>query len=123
MIESIHSYIAQVLERLSTGNVKIVEPKRGPVDNFTAYCDEHFKRTVYTADCLSWYKTAPPGSSTEQHMRARVTALWPGSSVHAMKAMKSVRWEDFEIEYVDGNDFGGLEMDGLWRTALVIQKG
>ncbi|KAF2629196.1 hypothetical protein BU25DRAFT_17818 [Macroventuria anomochaeta] len=91
MIESIHSYIAQVLERLSTGNVKTVEPKRDPVEKFTAYCDEYFKRTVYTADCLSWYKTAPPGLSTEQRMRGRVTASWPGSSVHTIKAMKSVR--------------------------------
>lgn len=106
MIESIHSYIAQVLERLSTGNIKTVEPKRRPVEKFTAYCDEYFKRTVYTADCLSWYKTAPPGSSVEQRMRGRVTALWPGSSVHALKALKSVRWEDFEMEYVDGNEFG-----------------
>ncbi|KAH6643503.1 flavin-binding monooxygenase [Boeremia exigua] len=106
MIEVIHTYIAQVLERLSKGNVKIVEPKRGPVDKFTAYCDEYFKRTVYTADCVSWYKTAPPGSSVEQRMRGRVTALWPGSSVHAMKALQFVHWEDFEMEYVDGNSFG-----------------
>ncbi|KAJ8118880.1 hypothetical protein OPT61_g215 [Boeremia exigua] len=115
VIESIHSYIAQVLERLSTGNVKTIEPKSRPVDRFTAYCDEYFKRTVYTADCLSWYKTAPPGSSTEQRMRGRVTALWPGSSVHAMKALKSVRWEDFEMEHLDGNDFGWFG-DG-WTVA------
>jgi cation diffusion facilitator CzcD-associated flavoprotein CzcO len=115
MIESIHTYIAQVLERLSTGNVKTVEPKRGPVDNFTAYCDDYFKRTVYTADCLSWYKTAPPGSTTEQRMRGRVTAIWPGSSVHAIKALKAPRWEDFEVEYVDGNDFGWFG-DG-WTVA------
>ncbi|KAF2999664.1 hypothetical protein E8E13_000900 [Curvularia kusanoi] len=106
MLESVHSYIAQVLERLSTSNVKTVEPKKSSVDKFTAYCDEYFKRTVYTADCLSWYKTSPPGSSIEQRKHGRVTALWPGSSVHATKALSCVRWEEFEVEYVDGNDFG-----------------
>ncbi|KAF2015673.1 FAD/NAD(P)-binding domain-containing protein [Aaosphaeria arxii CBS 175.79] len=106
IIEAIHHYIGQVLQRLAIGNLRTVEPKRGPVNNFTKFCDEYFKRTVYTANCLSWYKTAPPGATVEERMRGRVTALWPGSSIHALTALKTVRWEDYDVEYLDGNKFG-----------------
>lgn len=29
----------------------------------------------------------------------RVTAVWPGSSIHYMEMIDSPRWEDFEITY------------------------
>lgn len=116
ILEQAHLYMAQVLRRLAYGNVKTVEPKRKQVENFTDFCDEYFKNTVYTTNCVSWYKKASPpttngGSggttpSIDDQKNARVTALWPGSSVHAVKTLESVRWEDYEIETVDGNDFG-----------------
>lgn len=30
-----------------------------------------------------------------------MTGLWPGSSLHAIEAFRSPRWEDFEYEYHD----------------------
>lgn len=105
-IEATHGYIAQVLQRMATGNIKTVTPKLACAQRFSAHCDEYFKRTVYTADCLSWYKTAAPGATGDKRMRGRVTALWPGSSVHAIHALRHVRWEDYDVEYVDGNPFG-----------------
>lgn len=102
MIEHTHKYMAKILHRLAYGNVRTIEPKRKQVDNFTNYCDEYFQKTVYTDDCISWYKS-PDGRSTGKE---RVTALWPGSSLHAVHALESVRWEDFNMEYCDGNDFG-----------------
>ncbi|KAI1090357.1 hypothetical protein F5B19DRAFT_484626 [Rostrohypoxylon terebratum] len=89
MIEYAHIYIAKILKRLVEDNIRTVEPKRKNVERFTNFCDEYFKDTVYTADCLSWYKSAPAGSN-----------------LHALRALKNVRWEDFEIETDDGNDFG-----------------
>jgi hypothetical protein len=44
-----------------------------------------------------------------------VTALWPGSSIHAVKALEKVRFDDFEMTTTDGNDFGWFG-DG-WATA------
>ncbi|KIW93069.1 uncharacterized protein Z519_05674 [Cladophialophora bantiana CBS 173.52] len=29
----------------------------------------------------------------------KITAVWPGSSIHYMKFIEQPRWEDFEIEY------------------------
>lgn len=106
MIESIHNYIGQILQKLSTGNVRTIEPKAKVVQNFTDYCDAFFKRTVFSAECGSWYKSSPPGTDPSQRKNGRVTALWPGSSIHAIKVFEKVRWEDFEMETVDDNDFG-----------------
>jgi hypothetical protein len=97
MIEAIHGYIAQVLRKLSYEDVRTIEPKRKSVLMFTNFCKEFFKETVFSAKCASWYKNPTSGE---------VTALWPGSSVHAVKALEKPRWEDFEFEPVDKNEFG-----------------
>ncbi|KAL6404485.1 hypothetical protein AUP68_13878 [Ilyonectria robusta] len=115
VIEAIHLYIGQILERLSAGHIRSLEPKQNEVKNFTEYCDAYFKRTVFSAECSSWYKSVPQGASLENKGQARVTALWPGSSLHAIKALKKVRWEDFEVQYRDANRFGWFG-DG-WTVA------
>ncbi|KAJ5733016.1 hypothetical protein N7533_013463 [Penicillium manginii] len=38
----------------------------------------------------------------------RIVALWPGSSLHAMKVFAQPRWEDYEYEYVNDNPFGWI---------------
>lgn len=106
MIEATHSYVGQILEKMAYENVGIIEPKGKSVDAFTNYCEEYFQRTVYVEECDSWYKSAPPGSSREEKRRGRVTAIWPGSSLHAVRTLRSVRWEDFNMQSYDGNDFG-----------------
>ncbi|KAK5415662.1 hypothetical protein LTR06_003712 [Exophiala xenobiotica] len=104
--EAIALYVVQILQRLAQGNVKTIEPKRKQVQNFTNYCDAYFKRTVFSAECFSWYKSAPPNATPEERRRGRITALWPGSSIHAIKALERVRFDDFEMTTVDDNEFG-----------------
>ena len=104
VIEAIRSYIAQILRKLAYENVRTIEPKPRAVQNFTNYCDAFFKRTVFSATCNSWYKAG-----------GRVTALWPGSSVHAVRALERVRWEDFEMTLCGENEMGWLG-DG-WTVA------
>lgn len=107
MIEATHNYVGQILQKLAHENVGVIEPKKKSVDAFTNHCEEYFKRTVYVDECDSWYKSAPPGASREEKKRSgRVTALWPGSSLHAIRTLRSVRWEDYEMHPYDGNDFG-----------------
>ncbi|ETI27954.1 hypothetical protein G647_00403 [Cladophialophora carrionii CBS 160.54] len=115
LIEAISSYVGQILQRLGQGNVKTIEPKRKAVENFTDYCDAYFKRTVFSAECGSWYKSAPPNATAEERKRGRVTALWPGSSIHAVRAFEKVRFDDYEMTTCDGNDFGWFG-DG-WAVA------
>ena len=115
VLESIASYMAQCLRKMATQNIRSMEPKQKAVDNFSDYCDAYFKRTVFSAECGSWYKSSPPGTSTEDRKKGRVTALWPGSSLHAVKALERPRFEDFEVELVEKNEFAWFG-DG-WTVA------
>jgi hypothetical protein len=105
IIEQIAKYVGQCLQKLATHSIRALEPKQKCVDNFTSYCEAYFKRTVFNAECGSWYKSSPPGTNAEERKRERVTALWLGSSLHAVKALEKVRFEDFEMEYVEENEF------------------
>ena len=115
IIESIAQYVGQCLQKLATQNVRTLEPKQKCADSFTSYCEAYFKRTVFSAECGSWYKSSPPGASPEERKKGRVTALWPGSSLHAVKALEKVRFEDFDVEYLEPNEFGWFG-DG-WTVA------
>ncbi|KAJ6124334.1 hypothetical protein N7471_011651 [Penicillium samsonianum] len=70
------------------------------VKRFTQYCDQYFEGTVFSSKCRSWYK-----GGTES---GRVPALWPGYSLHSMKALANPRWEDFKYCYVHYNASGWL---------------
>jgi cation diffusion facilitator CzcD-associated flavoprotein CzcO len=97
IIERLVDYCAQMLAKMQTENIRTVRPLKSKVDAFTRYTDEFHRRTVYSEECSSWYKTD-----------GRVTALWPGSSLHAIKALEKQRWEDFEYSYVDDMPMGWL---------------
>ncbi|KAK5086640.1 hypothetical protein LTR05_003808 [Lithohypha guttulata] len=107
IIEAVQDYVGQILRKMATGHVRTIEPKAKAVKNFTDYCDAFFKRTVFSAECGSWYKSSPPWvTDPEERKRGRVSAIWPGSSIHAIKALSAPRWEDFEMTTVDDNEFG-----------------
>ena len=99
LIERVSTYIGQCLAKMQTQSILTITPKTSSVENFSNFCDEYFKGTVFSEDCSSWYKSGKDG---------RVTALWPGSSLHAIEALDTPRWEDFDFEYVDGNEIGWL---------------
>ncbi|KAF4969353.1 hypothetical protein FSARC_3428 [Fusarium sarcochroum] len=106
VIEKTNLYIGKVLARMAYDNIARIEPKRNMVQAFTNYCDEFFKRTVFAEECNSWYKTYEPGASRGDQKRSRVTALWPGSSLHCVRTLSNPRWEDFDYKYCDDNEFG-----------------
>lgn len=100
ILERTADYIGQCLQKMQHQNIRTMQPSVEAVGSFTAFCDTYFQGTVYSEECSSWYKS---GSSN-----SRVTALWPGSSLHAIKALEKPRWEDFEYTYVDDNRMGWL---------------
>lgn len=105
-MEQVHNYVAEIISRMAYDNIGLVEPRASQVENFTRFCEKYFERTVYSAECASWYKSSPSGASLEQRKKGRVTALWPGSSLHALKALKRVRWEDYDLNPYGDNEFG-----------------
>ncbi|KAJ5595436.1 uncharacterized protein N7459_001644 [Penicillium hispanicum] len=94
LIEKAVEYMTECVRKMQRDNIRAMEPRNAAVRGFTQYCDQYFAGTVFTSKCRSWYK-----GGTED---GRVTSLWPGSSLHAMKALSNPRWEDFN--YVYGND-------------------
>ncbi|KAI9756558.1 MAG: hypothetical protein M4579_003817 [Chaenotheca gracillima] len=98
LFERIAEYTAKALSKMQTQQIRTMVPKARSVSNFTRFCESYFANTVFSLECSSWYKA---NSKT-----GKVSALWPGSSLHAIKVMDNPRWEDFEYTYVDGEDFG-----------------
>ncbi|KAF9893699.1 hypothetical protein FE257_009867 [Aspergillus nanangensis] len=108
-IELQGSYIAEFLNRWQKEDIASFDPKREAVDDFMTQKDLFMDRTVWATSCQSWYKNPASG---------KITALWPGSTLHYMETLATPRYEDFDVRYVGGgnrfaylgNGFSQLEM-------------
>ncbi|BDD61661.1 hypothetical protein MAP00_006699 [Monascus purpureus] len=100
LVEKSIDYFTECLKKMQRDNIRSMSPRLEAVQRFTKHCDQYFSRTVFNMKCRSWYK----GGSED----GRVTALWPGSSLHSLKALKFPRWEDWEYEYVNNNPNGWI---------------
>ncbi|KAL1970195.1 hypothetical protein VTN77DRAFT_5355 [Rasamsonia byssochlamydoides] len=115
LIEKEIDYMTACVAKMQRDNIRAMAPRREAVERFTKHCEQYFTKTVFSTKCRSWYK----GGKED----GRVIALWPGSSLHAMKTFANPRWEDFEYEYVNDNPNGwfgdGMTVDEKNRTVNV----
>ncbi|KAH0592931.1 hypothetical protein MHUMG1_09384 [Metarhizium humberi] len=95
LIEKAMDYMTMCVAKMQRDNIVAMAPQKQAVQRFTKYCDAYFDKTVFTLHCRSWYK----GGTYD----GRVSALWPGSSLHAMQVFAHPRWEDFEYRYGKGD--------------------
>ncbi|KAH7012944.1 hypothetical protein EDB80DRAFT_638624 [Ilyonectria destructans] len=95
-IEQSVKYITRVLEKMQRDQIKFLHVKQHVQNAFNDYAQEVHKDLVWTGSCNSWYRDKSTG---------RVTAVWPGSSIHFMEMIDTPRWEDFEIVYIHSNPF------------------
>jgi hypothetical protein len=64
---------------------------------------------VWADPCRSWYKAQGPN--------APITALWPGSTLHYIEALREPRIDDWDIQYAGnrfeylGNGYSQTELD------------
>ncbi|KAJ5372949.1 hypothetical protein N7517_004955 [Penicillium concentricum] len=100
LIERALDYVTECVGKMQRDNIRAMSVHPEAVKRFTQYCNQYFAGTVFSSKCRSWYK-----GGTEN---GRVTALWPGSSLHSMKALANPRWEDFEYWYVNNNASGWI---------------
>ncbi|KAH3206392.1 hypothetical protein KXV64_005103 [Aspergillus fumigatus] len=112
LIEKEIDYFTLCVQKMQRDNIRAMSVKKEAVELFTRYCDQYFSRTVFSEKCRSWYK-----GGTED---GRVIALWPGSSLHSMKALAHPRWEDYTYDYVNDNPNGWLG-DG-WTENEKLKK-
>ncbi|EXJ78167.1 cyclohexanone monooxygenase [Capronia epimyces CBS 606.96] len=107
-IEFQADYMLQFINRWQTENIHSFVPKVDATEDFIKYTDSVMQKTVWSEECRSWYKS---NSST-----GRVSALWPGSSLHYMEAIREARFDDYEIKY-SGNRFAWMG-NGSSQTEL-----
>lgn len=94
ILEAETDYVVRIIRKLQKEDYATIEPKAERVKDFSEYCDEYFKDKVYTDNCKSWYRS-------EGGQGDKIIGLWPGSTLHALEALRTPRWEDFIYEHVD----------------------
>ena len=93
------TYIARLLRKISSQGILTAEPLKEAADDFNAYADSFFPRTVLSENCSSWANGRRPGG--------KIHGLWPGSAAHVTFARRSPRWEDWKwtLRSETGNRF------------------
>lgn len=114
MIENEGDYIIKCIRKLQKEDYLSMAPKAERVKDFSEFCHEYFKTTVYMDDCNSWYR-----SQTDNGIR--VTGLWPGSTLHCLETLRAPRWEDFEYESKEENRMRWL--GNGWSTTHMENGG
>lgn len=98
ILESEGDYITKCIRKLQKEDYASMCIKKARVSDWSEYCQTYFKDTVYTDQCNSWYKS-------EGGKGDHITGLWPGSTLHALEALRSPRWEDYDWQSVaNGNN-------------------
>jgi cation diffusion facilitator CzcD-associated flavoprotein CzcO len=118
-IEAQADWMLQLIDRYQTHNIASFAPTPEAVRDFVAYKEWFMRRTVWADPCRSWYKQRADGP---------ITALWPGSTLHYIEAIKSLRLDDFHVEYTGnrfawlGNGYSQTELDDTADWAYYIRE-
>jgi hypothetical protein len=107
------------MNRWQKEDIASFDPKKEAVDDFIEQKDLFMEKTVWISTCNSWYK---------DRRLNKVTALWPGNTLHFMETLADVLWEDFDITYSTrnrfdylGNGFSQWELRPVNDTAYYIR--
>ncbi|KAJ2893748.1 hypothetical protein MKZ38_008285 [Zalerion maritima] len=99
-IEAEVDYIISMLSKFQKENIRSFDVKTEAVRDFNDWKDSFMEETIWSEPCRSWYKI---GSAS-----GKILALWPGSTLHYLDAIREPRWEDWEFRYESENRFAYL---------------
>lgn len=110
-------FIAKVLRKVRSQQIQIIMPSLQATEDFRAYCEAYFPRTVMSEDCSSWYNGGIRGG--------RVIGNWPGSGLHVNAVRREPRWEDWEYTYksTSGNRFAYFGNGTTAKDVEAAEKG
>ena len=108
-------FIVRLLHRVDMLNATTFAPDKGAQDDFNHQVEEFMRDAVWTGKCSSWCKFYPLHLRSQNTAKRRalltqvttdkkgqsgkVTAVWPGSSLHYQEVLGQNRWEDWNWTY------------------------
>lgn len=95
VIEKQIEYAVKATAKLQRERLKSMEVKKEAVEDFDEYLEAFFPNTVFSEPCKSWYKNG--------NVEGRISALYPGSTLHFTRALEHPRWEDYAYEALDSD--------------------
>ncbi|KUJ09071.1 putative flavin-binding monooxygenase [Mollisia scopiformis] len=109
--------IARVLRKMQSQGIRTITPSFQATEDFRAYCEAYFPRTVLSENCSSWFNGGIKGG--------RVIASWPGSGLHANVVRREPRWEDWEYTYRSSSENRFAYFGNGWtqKDVEVSQEG
>jgi hypothetical protein len=120
VIEAQGSYFVEMLNRWQKQNIRALEPRKEAVRDFIDHKDQVMQNTTWTTDCQSWYKNPHTG---------KITALWPGSTLHYIQALSDIRYDDYHVTYCGkgrfsylGNGFTQLELNPSADVSYYVRE-
>lgn len=93
IIESQGDYIVKCIRKLQKEDLRSMDISARAIRAWVRLVESYFPQTVFLDDCKTWYRR-----------RDRIIGLWPGSTLHALEALRSPRWEDYEYVHLDEDD-------------------
>ncbi|CAK7562982.1 MAG: hypothetical protein SEPTF4163_000838 [Sporothrix epigloea] len=100
-VETQTTHISKILRKISREGVRSMAPSTKATDDFVAWANKFFDKTVFTEPCRSWYNAGNPGGF--------ISGLWPGSTSHLTAVRREPRWEDYEYTHLGSSEHKGEE--------------
>jgi hypothetical protein len=122
VLEATGDYIIRCVQKMQSQDILSMTPKADVVEDLVRHADALMEGTVWKHSCRSWYKN----NTTD----GRVTAVWPGSTLHYLETLEHPRWEDYDYVYKNkldrfsylGNGTTKLELEGKERAFYLRER-
>lgn len=112
-LEATADYFVRLLKKFVEEEVHSFVVRPDVQADFNAQTQVTMQKTVWTGTCRSWYKDET----------GRISAVWPGSSLHYRQVLESNRWEDYDWRY-RGNRFAhwGLGFSNIEKMPDSVER-
>lgn len=97
ILESSGDYIIKCIRKLQKEDIRSMRISARATSSWVRFVEVYFQKTVFLDNCHTWYRK-----------NNRICGIWPGSTLHALEALRSPRWEDFEYDYGENSDHDRL---------------
>ncbi|KAH8695551.1 hypothetical protein BGW36DRAFT_418250 [Talaromyces proteolyticus] len=92
-IQAVAVYIYKWIDKMQTESIRSFEVRNDVNEEYNQHVQKYLERTVWTGGCRSWYKRGT--------VDGPVIAIYGGTIIHMLEAMKNPRWEDFSMDWTE----------------------